>query len=60
MYTLLIVDDEIWIRQRLCETVDWKSIGIDTVLSARNGKEALEISKESLPDLIITDIRMLG
>lgn len=58
MYTLLIVDDEIWIRQRLCETVDWKSIGIDTVLSARNGKDALEISKEALPDLIITDIRM--
>ncbi|MGP1418195.1 MAG: response regulator transcription factor [Sphaerochaetaceae bacterium] len=58
MYKLLIVDDEIWIRQRLCETVDWKSIEIDTVLSARNGKEALEISRESHPDLLITDIRM--
>lgn len=58
MYKLLIADDEQWIRQRLIETVDWKSIGIELVLEAEDGEQALQQTFSQKPDVIITDIRM--
>ena len=58
MYTLLIVDDELWLRKRLIKTIDWKSLGISKVLEADNGEEALSISIAEEPDIIISDINM--
>lgn len=57
---LLIVDDEYHIRMGLAEQVDWRSIGIDTVLTASDGEEAIDICKEHKPEIVITDIRMPG
>lgn len=58
MYKLLIVDDEVWIRERLRYTIDWESIGIQVIGEACDGEEALELCTTLEPDIIITDIRM--
>lgn len=55
---LLIVDDDIYTREGLAETIPWNLYGIDDVMQAENGKEALHTVSWYLPDLIITDIRM--
>lgn len=58
MYKLLIVDDEYWVRKRLLSTIDWGSLGIDEIYEAEDGKQALSISIEYEPDIIVTDINM--
>lgn len=57
---LMIVDDEIGIREGLKDTVDWQSLGIDEVLTARNGIEAMKLVQKTVPDLVLADIRMPG
>ncbi len=55
---LLIAEDEYWVRKRLTTNFDWKELGFDVVFEAENGKQALDICNEHMPDVIITDIRM--
>ena len=58
MYKLLIVEDEEIIRKVLPVIIDWNSIGIEVVGTAKNGIEALKFIKENRVDLTLTDIRM--
>jgi two-component system, response regulator YesN len=58
MIRVLIVDDEPTTRNSLKEYISWNSIGVDTVELARNGLDALNISKQYPPDILICDIRM--
>lgn len=58
MIKVLVVDDEKIIRDGLCKTIPWQEMGYELVGDAANGKEVLATVKDSLPDLIITDIRM--
>lgn len=58
MFKLLIVDDEPRIRQGLCESIPWNSIGFSEVYEAGNGRTAFEKVEEVRPHLVITDIRM--
>lgn len=53
-YTLLIVEDNAELRDYLKNEIgnEYK------VLTAENGKKGLEIAKESLPDIIVTDVIM--
>ncbi|WP_445737389.1 two-component regulator propeller domain-containing protein [Mariniflexile sp.] len=53
-YTVLIVEDNTELRNYLRDELkkDYK------ILVANNGKEGLEISREALPDAIITDVIM--
>ncbi|QYR19382.1 response regulator [Paenibacillus sp. sptzw28] len=60
MYSLLIVDDEKWVRQGLRSSVDWLSEGIKVLGDAEDGEQALKMIEEETPDIIITDIRMPG
>jgi two-component system response regulator YesN len=61
MYTLLVVDDEKWVRQGLKLTVDWEKEGIQLLGEAENGDEACRwIEFSEAPDIIITDIKMPG
>jgi CheY-like chemotaxis protein len=52
---VLVVDDERSIRL-LCR-VNLTASGIE-VLEARNGREALEVVRESRPDLVLLDVMM--
>lgn len=57
---LLIADDEPAIRLGLVDSVDWAELGIDRVLSAGDGLEALALCQSERPEIVITDIRMPG
>lgn len=57
---LLIVDDESEIREGLTDTIDWRQIGINDVVTAKNGIEAVKVIQKSVPDIVLTDIRMPG
>jgi len=58
MIKALIVDDEKNTRDSLRQFVPWSAMGVDTVETAKNGLEALEQVRLSMPDLLLTDIRM--
>ncbi len=55
---ILIADDEDYTREGLIESIDWDAFGIDEVMQASNGQEALKIVKWFHPDIVLTDIRM--
>ncbi len=58
MFRMLIVDDEKWQREGLCEFLDWHRLGIEVAGCARNGAEALRMSHEIRPQIVLTDIMM--
>lgn len=58
MYSVLLVEDEVVIRQAFEALVDWKSAGFKVVAVASNGLEALSILRHTAIDLVVTDIRM--
>jgi len=57
-YTALLVDDEPIILRSLSYAIPWDDLQITTVLTAKNGEEALRLFHEHQPDIIISDIRM--
>jgi CheY-like chemotaxis protein len=54
-FDILIVDDEVGVRQILSEFFISHNY---TTRSASNGKEALEMIEQKMPDLVISDIQM--
>lgn len=58
MFSVLIVDDEILVRDTLKEYIHWQALGIDSVYLAEDGLEALNFMSVQKPDLVITDIKM--
>jgi two-component system, response regulator YesN len=55
---IIIVDDEILIRQGIKHYMNWEQEGFQIVGEASNGKEALEIIERTHPKIVITDIVM--
>lgn len=55
---VMIVDDEINIREGLKTLVDWESLGCDVVGEAADGLTAYEAIKNIEPEVCIIDIRM--
>ncbi|WP_312694238.1 response regulator transcription factor [Caproiciproducens sp.] len=60
MIKVIIADDEENVCQLIRGLIDWDSLGMEVVGIAHNGVEALDLIKELVPDLMITDIRMPG
>lgn len=60
MYSVLIVDDELAIREGLVALLDWESLGYQVIDSAVNAIEAKHKYELYSPDLMIVDIRMPG
>lgn len=54
----VIVDDERFVRRGIIENIPWHSLGIETVIEARNGMDCLRKAEEIQPDILIADIRM--
>ena len=60
MYTMLVADDERWIRKRIISSINWTKIGVSIAGEAADGEEAMALSQKLKPDIILTDIRMPG
>lgn len=60
MFKVMLFDDEPWILEDLKTIIDWGKMGYELIGEAKNGVEALALMKKSVPDLIITDIKMPG
>lgn len=58
MYTILLADDEVSVLDSLKTSIPWQQYGFNTILTATNGAQALELFKKNHIDLLITDIRM--
>lgn len=58
MYKLIIVDDEEEVRQGIIDKIDWASFNFEIAGQAENGREALDIIEDDVPDVVITDICM--
>ncbi|NLY91957.1 MAG: response regulator [Firmicutes bacterium] len=58
MVKVMIVDDEALVRIGLKSMVDWEIHGFQLVGEANNGQRALDLFRESKPDLVITDLKM--
>ncbi|UKS29507.1 response regulator [Paenibacillus sp. HWE-109] len=55
---LLLVDDEQLIRKGILMKTDWQQYGIDEVMQADDGRDAVRIAELFRPDILLTDIRM--
>lgn len=58
MYKVFLVEDEILVRERVRDNIDWESHGFIFAGEASNGQMALPLIQEIKPDILITDIRM--
>ena len=57
-YRVLIVDDELLIRQGIKHYLNWEQEGFSIVGEAANGKEALALIESTKPHILLTDIVM--
>lgn len=60
MYKLMIVEDEFMIRNTLSMALNWSEAGCIVSGTADGGIQALELILKDKPDIIISDIRMVG
>lgn len=58
MKSVLLVDDEYYIRVRVRKCVDWMELGFDTVLDCEGSREALQMLEARHIDLVVLDISM--
>lgn len=58
MYRILLVDDEILVRDAIKENIDWAGIDCELVGDCENGKQAIEFVQEHPVDIVLTDILM--
>lgn len=58
VWSVVIVDDEVLIRQGIKHYLDWEKEGFQIVGEAANGEEALQLIQEKSPNIVMTDIVM--
>ncbi len=58
MYRVIVVDDEILVREAICENINWGDLGFELVGNCENGKDAINFLKENDVDVVLTDICM--
>ena len=58
LLTILIVDDSAVMRALLRRVVSLSEVPVETVLEARNGREALQVLETNHVDAVFTDINM--
>lgn len=58
MYKVLLVDDEILIREKMAKKISWNDLGFELVAACENGQEAIEVLERECIDVVLTDICM--
>lgn len=60
MWTVMLVEDEVFVRESVKELISWEELGFTVVGESGHGGEALELIMEKRPDLVLADIVMPG
>jgi two-component system response regulator YesN len=60
MQKVLIVDDELYIREQMRTIVDWRDFDLALVGEAENARAALQFLSKQPVDILITDLSMPG
>ncbi|MCM3749665.1 response regulator [Paenibacillus pasadenensis] len=58
MWTVLLVEDEAFVRRSVRNGIPWEENGFTVIGECSNGEEAMEWIEKETPDLVVTDIRM--
>ena len=58
VYKVLLVDDEILVREAISAKIEWNKLGFELAKDCENGKDAIEFMKENPVDVVLTDICM--
>lgn len=58
MYRILLVDDEILVRDAIRENIDWAAMDCELAGDCENGRQAAEFVKSHPVDIVLTDICM--
>jgi two-component system response regulator YesN len=58
MYKVIIVEDEALIREGIINSINKSDCGFEVVGEAEDGEQALQLIKEKMPEVLITDISM--
>lgn len=58
MYKIIIVDDDVEVREGMKEIIEWNLHGFELIGDYSNGSEALEAISDNKPDLVLSDICM--
>ncbi|MCG7379827.1 response regulator [Paenibacillus sp. ACRSA] len=60
MWKVLLVEDEVFVRESVREIISWEELGFTVIGESGNGTEALAMIIQDVPDLVLTDIVMPG
>lgn len=60
MYSLLVVDDDYWMRKYLKENINWSDYNVSLAGEAEDGEDALEKLSQLSIDILILDINLPG
>lgn len=60
MLKLIIADDEKWVRTTIKSIIPFEKLNLTLSCEAANGIEALELCRQYVPDIMLTDIMMPG
>lgn len=58
MFKILIIDDELLVRELIKKSVDFSSLGFEIIGEAKDGSQALTMIGELHPDLLLLDINI--
>ncbi|WP_053218212.1 response regulator [Virgibacillus senegalensis] len=58
MWTVLLVEDELFVRESIKQIIAWEKEGFTVIGEAANGQEAYDLIKQYQPDIVICDIMM--
>ncbi|MGG6309295.1 response regulator transcription factor [Paenibacillus macerans] len=58
MWKVLLVEDEVFVRESVREIIAWEELGFTVAGEAGNGGEALDMIRRDPPDLVLADIVM--
>ena len=55
---VMVVDDEVSVRQGIKNLINWANEGFELSVDATNGKEAINLIPVFMPHIILTDLIM--
>ena len=58
MYRILLVDDEILVRNAIRDSIDWQAMDCELAAVCENGQKAAQFVQTHPVDIVLTDILM--